>query len=162
MCLNFSQLQSTLHLMQYNYWDFFSTAQNNFLSCQFWCLLVLLSFCFTSSTPAKHSLRGPFSSEETNKQKSRLGRDQVNREGGAHGSCHFWSKTTEHSVVWTGALVNHPPWNGQTRWKGLQINSLKPNSASHNNASWYSDTDGFQNTQLAGEACTTKGPFSRR
>ena len=25
-CLNFSNLQSTLHLMQYTYWDFFPTA----------------------------------------------------------------------------------------------------------------------------------------
>ena len=29
-CLNFSHLQSTLHLMQYTYGDIFSTAQNSF------------------------------------------------------------------------------------------------------------------------------------
>ena len=29
-CLNFSHLQSTLYLMQYNYTDIFSTAQNIF------------------------------------------------------------------------------------------------------------------------------------
>ena len=29
-CLNFSDLQGTLHLMQYTYQDFFSTAQNSF------------------------------------------------------------------------------------------------------------------------------------
>ena len=28
--LNFSHLQSTLHLMQYTYWDAFSTALNSF------------------------------------------------------------------------------------------------------------------------------------
>ena len=49
-CLNFSHLQSTLHLMQYTYWDFFSTAQNSFWTHQFWCLLVLLPF-FVSPIP---------------------------------------------------------------------------------------------------------------
>ena len=29
-CLNFSHLQSTLHLMHYTYQDVFSTAQNSF------------------------------------------------------------------------------------------------------------------------------------
>ena len=31
-CLNFSDFQSTLHLMQYTYQDFFFTAQNSFLT----------------------------------------------------------------------------------------------------------------------------------
>ena len=38
-----------------------------------------------------------FSSRET-KIKSCSGQDWVSREGGARGSCHFWSKTAEHSV----------------------------------------------------------------
>ena len=42
--LNFSHLQSPLHLMQYNYWDFFSTDQNSFWTHWFWCFLVLLPF----------------------------------------------------------------------------------------------------------------------
>ena len=29
-CLNFSHLQSTLHLMQHTYWDILSTVQNSF------------------------------------------------------------------------------------------------------------------------------------
>ena len=54
-CLNFSQLQSTLHLMQCTYQDVFSTAPNSFWICWYWCLLVLLQFfCFTSSTLVKH------------------------------------------------------------------------------------------------------------
>ena len=68
-CLNFSHLQSTLHLIQYTYWDFFSTAQNRFWTCQFWCLLVLLPF-FVS--PLAHwqniSLWGLLSSGETKKR----------------------------------------------------------------------------------------------
>ena len=48
--LNFSHYQSTLHLIQYTYQDIFSTAQNSFWACWFWCLLVLLSF-FVLSLP---------------------------------------------------------------------------------------------------------------
>ena len=47
-CLNFSHLQSTCHLMQCIYQDFFPTTQNSFWTLGFWCLLVLLPF-FVSS-----------------------------------------------------------------------------------------------------------------
>ena len=49
-CSNFSHLQSTLHLMQYTYWDIFSISQNSFWTCWFWCFLVLLQF-FVSPFP---------------------------------------------------------------------------------------------------------------
>ena len=138
--------------MQYTYWDFFPpTAQNSFWTW-FWCLFSDSHFLFYLFHNSK-----TFSSRETNKR-SHLGWDWVNREGGAHGSCHFWSKTTEHSVVWTGALVNHPPWNGQTRWKNLQKNSLKLNAASHNNASWCTDTDGFLEHLPSGGSLYYKWP----
>ena len=45
-CLNFSHLQSTLHWMQYTYQDIFSTAQNSFWTCWFWCFLVFCHFSF--------------------------------------------------------------------------------------------------------------------
>ena len=52
-CLNFRPLQRTLHLMQYTYWDVFSTVQ--FLNSS---ILITFSasdiFCFTSSTWRKH------------------------------------------------------------------------------------------------------------
>ena len=54
-CLNFSQLQSILHLMQYTYWDIFSTSQNSFWTLQFWCLLVLLPF-FVSPFPRQQNV----------------------------------------------------------------------------------------------------------
>ena len=79
----------------------------------------------------------------TSGEKSHLGRDQVNREVGTWGSCGFWLKTAEHSTVWAGALISHPSWNGQMRWKSSKKISLKPNAVSHNNTSWYTDTDGF-------------------
>ena len=47
-------------------------------------------------------------------------------------------------AVWADALVDHPSWNGQISWKSpKKKNSLKPNTASHNTTSWYTDTDGF-------------------
>ena len=64
------------------------------------------------------------------------------------GVCHFWSVFDQKncwtlSMVWAGAHINHSSWNGQTCWKSLQKNSLKPNAASHKNASWFADKDGF-------------------
>ena len=102
-CLNFSHLQSTLHLMQYSYQDVVSTAQNSFWTLQFWCLLVLLPFfCFTSSTSSKcFPLRTFFI--WGNGKKRWLGQDWVNREGGSRELYHFWSKTTEHSA-WCGQV----------------------------------------------------------
>ena len=66
------------------------------------------------------------------------------------------------STLWAGALVNHPSWNRQTHWKCLQKNSLKQDAASHNNASWYTDTDGFLEQSPMREACTTRSLPSRR
>ena len=71
-CLNFSHLQSALHLMQYTYLDFFSTAPNSFLE-----LIIVDAFewfchCLVSSLPHRQNvaLGGLFSSGETNQQKS--------------------------------------------------------------------------------------------
>ena len=47
---------------------------------------------------------------------------------------------TQHSVG--GALVNHSSWKRQMCWV-FKKNSLKPNAASPNNASWYTNTNGF-------------------
>ena len=82
----------------------FSTALNSFWICRFWCLLLLLP-SFVLPLPHRQNvyLWGLFfSSGET--KKSRLRRDQVTREGGTQGSCHFWSKTAEHSAQcgWVG------------------------------------------------------------
>ena len=86
-------------LMQYTYQDVFSTAQNSFWTCRFWCLLVLLPF-FVSPLPHWQNICiwGLFSSRK--QKRSHSGWDQMNREGRAWGSCHFVSKITEHSVHW--------------------------------------------------------------
>ena len=132
--------------MQCTYWDS-STAQNSFWTCLFWCLLVLLPFFLFGFPPLPHqqnvSLSGLFSSWK----QSCSGQDQVNREGEAWGSCHFLVKNWTHTTVWADALINHPSWTGQRHWRNLKKkNSLKPNAASYNNASWHTNTAGFQNT----------------
>ena len=98
ICLNFSHLQSTLHLIQHTYQDVFCTAQNSFWTCRFGCLIMLLSlFCFTSSTLAKcFPLRTVFIPR--NKKTICPGQDRVSREGGEWRSCHFGPKSAEHSA----------------------------------------------------------------
>ena len=96
-CLNFSHLQSTLHLMQYTYWDVFPTAQNSFWTNRFWCFSVFLPFLFHLFHIGKTlPFEDFFPSGET--KRSWLEWDQVNREGGAQRSCYLWSKTAEHSL----------------------------------------------------------------
>ena len=153
-CLNFSHLQNTLYLMQQTYWDDFPLLKTVFELINFDDFLVPLPF-FVSLFPHQQniSLWGLFSSRETNK-KSCLGQDQVNRKSREWGSCHFGSKTAEHNTVWAGTLVNHPSWNGQIHWKSLQKNSQKPNTASHNNSSWHTDTHGFlEHSPSKGSLC---------
>ena len=96
ICLNFSHLQSTLHLMQYTYLRHFFHCSNSFWTCQFWYLLVLLPFFSPLPHRQNVSLWGLFSSRET--KTSHLGWDWVNREGGAWGSCCSGSKTAGHSA----------------------------------------------------------------
>ena len=163
MRLNFSHLQSTLHLMQYTYWDFFCTAQNSVWTCLFWCLFSASAvFSFTSSTSATcFPLRTFFIWKG---KKSCLGWDHVNREGGAQGSSHFWQKNCwTLSVVWSGTLVSHPSWNGQTLWKSFQKkihwNQVQPLTTTPAGAL---TEMGSWNTHLAQEVCTTRGPPSRR
>ena len=95
--LNFSHLQSSLHLMQYTYQDVISTAQNSSWTHWLGCLLVLLP-SFVSPLPHQQniSLCRPFSSKET--KKSHWGWDPINKEGGAWWSCLSWSKTAQHSA----------------------------------------------------------------
>ena len=121
----------------------FSSAQNSFWTHPFWCLLVLLPF-FVSPFPhwQNITLWGLFQLGKPRK----VARGEIKWIGrvGKGGVMPFLVKNCwPLSVVWTGALLNHPPWNGQMHWKSLQKHSLKPNAASHNNTSWHTDTDGL-------------------
>ena len=94
--LNFSHLQSTLHSMQYTYRDVFLYCSQQFLNSLIWMPFSASAiFYFTSFTSAKHfSLRTSFILGN----KSCTGWFWVNWEGGAQGSCHFWTKTAEYSA----------------------------------------------------------------
>ena len=80
MCLNISNFQSTLHLMQYTYQDVFSTQVLSGKTCfqkQVLNSLILMPFsasalfvCSTFSTPANHFPLRTFSFGETKKSRS--------------------------------------------------------------------------------------------
>ena len=113
-------------------------------------------FCFNSSTLAKPcSLRTFLIQGNKQTNKSYSGHDWVNKVGGTPGRGGLPVSgqilNTQRSVG--RCTLDHPSWNGQTRWKSLQKNSLKLNVASHNNTSWYTDTDGFLEHSPSGEAC---------
>ena len=46
--------------------------------------------------------------------------------------------------------------------ESLQKNSLQPKSASHNNTSWYTDTDGFLELSPSGGSLYYKGPMLQK
>ena len=72
------------------------------LRCFFHCskqfldlsILMPLCFCCLFVSPLPHQQNGsPLRTFSWGNKNSSLGQDQVNRKGGAWGSCHFWSKT---------------------------------------------------------------------
>ena len=97
-CLNFSHLQVLSIWCSTPIETFFSLLKTVFELNWFWCLLVFLRFLVSCLPHCQNvSLQGIFSLGKQTK-KSHLGWDQVNREGRAWGSCHFWSKTAELTV----------------------------------------------------------------
>ena len=114
-CLNFSPLQSTLHLMQCTYQDSFSTAQNCVWTHWFWCLLPPLLFLFHLFHICKTFPYEDFF--HPGNKKSHLGRDQVNKGGWGLRVMPFWVQNCwTFSAMWAGALVIHLLWNGQMSW----------------------------------------------
>ena len=84
------------------------------------------------------------------KQKKSLRQDQVNREDGAWRSCRFGSRTAEQSVHCGRVRLSIPHHEMGKHIESLQKNSLKLNAASHNNASWYTDTDELRECSPSG------------
>ena len=98
---------------------FFHCPQNSIWTCQFWCPLFFCCFLFhlfhISRTFPFEDFFHP--GKQTKKSNSR--QDWVNRVvHGGHDVLGHKVLNTQHGVA--GVLVNHPSWNGQTRWKGLQ------------------------------------------
>ena len=133
----------------------------SFWTRQFWCLLVLLQLCFTSSTSAKcFPLRTIFM--QGNKKKVTQGEIGWIGRMEYRGHAVFGQKllNTQHSVgrcAW-----NQPWWMGKCIERVFRKNSLTPSAASHNKASWCTDTGGFLKLPPRGEVCATRGPSSRR
>ena len=161
-CLNFSHLWSTPHVMQYTYWDIFSTAQNSFWTHPVWCLLMLLPFFISLLSHRQNvSFENFF---HPRKSKKCLGIRLGEYGGRDMESFSFWSKTAEQSAQCEQiALISHPSRNGQMCWQSSKKNSLKPNAASQTTlAGRYTDTGGFLEHSPSREVCTTRGPPSRR
>ena len=137
ICLNFSHLQSTLHWIQYIYWDIFFHCSKQSLNSLILMLFSASAFfvcLFYLSHMGKTFLFENFF--HLNKQQQKVIWGEIRWIGRVR---HCWTL----SVVWAGELINHPSWHGQTCWKSVQKNSLKTDRASHSNANWYTDTDGF-------------------
>ena len=107
-------------------------------------------FCFTSSPSEKHFSLRTFLHPGKQTQTSLLGRDWVNEVGVVeHGGHAVFSQklNTQRSV---GKCIRKSPiMKWANTLKNLQKNSLKLNIAFHNNASWYTDTDGFLECSLS-------------
>ena len=126
----------------YTYQDIFCTVQNSFWTCWFWCHLVLLPF-FVLLLPHQQKV-SPWGVFHLGKHKkvARGGIWWIGRAGHRDHDI-FWVKNCwTLSTVWVGALVHHHEM-GKHIERVFQKNLLKQNTASHNNASWYTDTHGF-------------------
>ena len=114
-------------------------------------------FCFISSTSAKHFPLRSFLIQG-NKKKVIWGEIRwIGRVG--HRGHDIFGQTllnTQHSV---GRGARKSPIMKWANTLSLQKkNSLKPNAASHNNAGWYTDTDGLLEHSPSGGSLYYKGP----
>ena len=113
-------------------------------------------FCFTSSTSARHFLLRTFLIRETKKVSQGPMGWIASTGHGAHAV--FGQKLLNiQCSVGRHTLIHHPSWNGQVCWV-FKKHSLKPNATSHDDASWYTDTDGFLEHSPSGGSLYYKGP----
>ena len=99
----------------------FLCCSNSFWTCQLWCLVVLLPFWFHPLHIGKMFPLEDFA--HLGKQKKLLGASLSKQGGWGREVMLFLVKNCWIlSTVWAGALIYHPSWNGQMRWKSLQKN----------------------------------------
>ena len=141
--------------MQYTYQDVFSTAQNSFWTRCFWCLLVLLPCLFVCLCHLFHiSKTFPFDRKKNKVPWGEIG--WIRRVGhGGHAVFHQKLLNTQRSVG--RCACKSPIMKWANTLKSLQKNSLKLDTASHNNTSWYTDTDGFLEHSPSRESMYYKG-----
>ena len=144
--------------MQHTYWDIFSTAQNSFSDCRFWCLLVLLPF-FVSPLPHQQNISpwGLFFSQG-NKNKVTQGEVRWIGRVGHRGHAAFGQKLLNTQCGVGRCARKSPTMKWANRVKVFKKHSLQPYAASHNNAIWYADTDRFLQHSPNGEHLYYKGP----
>ena len=124
---------------------FFLLLKNSFWTHRFWCLLLLLFFVSLLPHWQNVSFRGLFSSWETKISWGKIG--WIRRVGHrGHSMLVLVKNCWILSKVWAGTLVITHDKMGKRVERILKRNSLKLNKASHNNASWYADTDGVLRT----------------
>ena len=155
--LNFSYLQSTLHLMQYTHQDVFSTAHSSFWTHQCWCLLVLLPF-FVLPLPHQQniSLWGLFSSKQTKKVAG--GKIEWIEKVGHWGHAIFGQKllNTQSNVGSCTCTSAIGKWENT-----LKESSEKFTEAKHSlsqQCQLYTDTDGFLEHPPSGRNLYYKAP----
>ena len=139
---------------------FFSHCSKQFLNSS---ILMPFSasavFCFPSFTSAKHF---PWMNFSLGKQKeSRSGWDRWIGRVGHGGHTILVKNCWTLSTVWAGTFINHHEI-GKHVERVFKKNSLKLNAASHNNASWCTDTDGFLEHSPSGGSLYYKGPTLQR
>ena len=143
----------------------------HFFHCskQFLNSLILMPFSasaifgFASSTLARHFPLCTFFTQGNN-QKKKFYWGQIGwiRRMGQEGHAVFGQKLLNNQC----GIGRYTCKSAMMKWanalKESSKNSLKPNAASSNNASWHTDTDGFLKHSPSSEACTTRGLPSRR
>ena len=135
--------------MQYTYRDIFpllKTVLNSLILIPFRASAI---FCFTSSTSAKcFPLRIFFSWRN---KKVAWGKIRWIGRGGPGDQAFFWSKTAQYSVQ-CGQVrleITHHKMGKKIHWSHI---------ASHSNASWHTDTDGFLEHSPSRGCLYYKGP----
>ena len=161
-CLNFSHLQSILHLMQYTYGDFFHCSKQFLNSSVLMPLSASVVFGFISSTSAKcFPLRTFFN--QGNKKKVNWGEIRwLSRV--EHGSHAVSGQKLLNSQCSLGRCARKSPimkWANALKESSKKI-SLKLNATSHNNASWYTGTDGFLGHSPSRESLYCEGLMPSR
>ena len=119
-------------------------------------------FCFTSSTSANVSLWRLFSSGETKISCSESKIRWIGRVG--HGGHAVFGQKLLNTQCGVGRCAGKSlimKWVNTLK-ESSKTNSLKPNSASHNNANWYTNTDGFLEHSPSGGSLYYKGPTLQR
>ena len=158
-CLSFSHLQSTIDSMQYTYRDFFPLLKTVFELIDLVSFTASAIFCFNSSPLAKCFPLRTFLTLG-NKKKSHLGRDWVNRKVGHRGHAVFGQKLL-NTQSGMGRCTRKSPimkWANVLKAPSKKKKSVKPNTACHNKASWYTDADGLLEYSTRGGSQYYNGP----